>query len=132
MKEGQDFMRVISILAAILGVVVLVMGIMFINQAGVAEEKVAKEIEPLKVSDVDSRYDAVKARQAQLAQAEGAALQAGNPSMTYTYLTLQRTSLGLTRSNLGMADFIRMAGIINIVLGAGVILLAIGMFFRRK
>ncbi|HSW58734.1 MAG TPA: hypothetical protein VLH15_10040 [Dehalococcoidales bacterium] len=125
-------MRVISILAAILGVVVLVMGIMFINQAGVAEEKVAKEIEPLKVSDVDSRYDAVKARQAQLAQAEGAALQAGNPSMTYTYLTLQRTSLGLTRSNLGMADFIRMAGIINIVLGAGVILLAIGMFFRRK
>ncbi len=119
-------------MVAVLGIVVLVMGVVFISQAGAAEQKVADEISPLKVADVNATYDGVKAKQAQLAQAEGAAIKAGNPSMPYTYLTLQRTSLGLTKSNLGVAQFIRTAGIVNIILGVSILLAGIGMFFKSK
>jgi hypothetical protein len=125
-------MRIVSILVAVLGLFVLVLGIVFLTQAGSAEKQIADEIQPLKVADVNTTYDGVKAKQMQLAQKEGAAIQAGNPSGTYTYLTLQRTSLGLTRSNLGIARFTRTAGIVNIILGAGVLLLAIGMLTRSR
>jgi hypothetical protein len=125
-------MRVVSILVAVLGLIVLVLGIVFVSQAGSAEKTIANEIQPLKVENVNATYDSVKAKQMQVAQAEGAAIQAGNPSATYTYLTLQRTSLGLTKSNLGLAQTVRTVGIINIVLGAAILLLAIGMFARSK
>jgi cytochrome c biogenesis factor len=125
-------MRIVSILVAVLGVFVLALGVIFMTQAGSAEKTIADEIQPLKVADVNATYDNVKAKQMQLAQKEGANIQAGNPSSTYTFLTLQRTSLGLTRSNLGVAQFTRTAGIVNIVLGAGVLLLAIMMLIRRK
>jgi hypothetical protein len=125
-------MRVVAILVAVLGLFVLVLGIIFLNQAGSAEKTIADEIQPLKVADVNTTYDGVKAKQMQLAKSEGAAIQTGNPSVTYTYLTLQRTSLGLTKANLGVAQFVRSAGIVNIVLGAGVLLLAIGLLSRAK
>jgi hypothetical protein len=125
-------MRVISILVAVIGLFVLALGIVFMNQAGSAEKTIANEIQPLKIENVNATYDSVKAKQMQVAQAEGAAIQAGNPSATYSYLTLQRTSLGLTKSNLGLAQTVRTVGIINIVLGAGVLLLAIGMFARSR
>ena len=125
-------MRVIAILVAVMGLFVLTLGIVFMNQAGAAEKTIADEIQPLKTADVNATYDSVKAKQMQVAQAEGAAIQAGNPSATYSYLTLQRTSLGLTKSNLGLAQSTRTTGIINIVLGAGILLLAIGMFARSR
>jgi tRNA U34 2-thiouridine synthase MnmA/TrmU len=125
-------MRVVAILVAVLGLFVLALGVIFLNQAGSAEKTIADEIQPLKVADVNTTYDGVKAKQLQLAKAEGAAIQAGNPSGTYTYLTLQRTSLGLTKANLGVAQFVRTAGIVNIVLGAGVLLLALGMLTKVK
>jgi hypothetical protein len=125
-------MRLVAILVAVLGLVVLALGVVFVSQAGSAEKTIANEIQPLKVENVNATYDSVKAKQMQVAQAEGAAIQAGNPSATYTYLTLQRTSLGLTKSNLGLAQTVRTVGIINIVLGAAIVLLAIGMFARSK
>ena len=125
-------MRIVAIVVGVLGIFVLALGIVFLSQAGSAEKKIADEIQPLKVADVNTTYDGVKAKQMQLAQVEGAAIQAGNPSANYTYLTLQRTSLGLTRSNLGVAQFTRTAGIVNIVLGAGILMLAAGMLIRAK
>jgi hypothetical protein len=125
-------MRVLAIVVGVLGLFVLVLGIVFMSQAGSAETKIADEIQPLKVADVNATYDTVKTNQMKLAQAEGAAIKAGNPSISYTYLTLQRTSLGLTKANLGVAQFIRTAGIVNIILGAGVLFLALGMFVRSR
>jgi cytochrome c biogenesis factor len=125
-------MRVVSILVAVLGLLVLAMGVIFITQASSAEKQVADEIQPLKVADVNATYDSVKVKQTALQKAEGAAIQAGNPSITYTYLTLQRTSLGLTKSNLGLAKFIRTIGILNIVLGVSLLVLGFEMMGRRK
>ena len=61
-------MRVLSIVVAVLGLFVLVLGIVFMTQAGSAETKIADEIQPLKVADVNATYDKVKASQIQVAQ----------------------------------------------------------------
>jgi hypothetical protein len=124
--------RIVTIVVGVLGVLILVLGVIFMTQASAAEKKIADEIQPLKIEQVNATYDNVKAKQMQVQQAEGANIQAGNPSLTYTYLTLQRTSLGLTRSNLGIAQFTRTAGIVNIVLGAGILLLALVLLATKK
>lgn len=124
--------RIIAIIVAILGLVGLVFGIMFVLQAGSAEQAVSTEIQPLKIADVNSKYDDVKAKQMSLAATEEPQIQAGKvaPSAMYTYLTVQRTSLGLAKTNIGLAAFVRTCGIIEIIIGLGLILA--GILFLKK
>lgn len=114
------------------GAVSLVFGIIFIVQSGSAKQQIADDIAPLTLDQVDARYDAVVLQHDAIRTAEEPKIQAGQalPSAMYNYLTIQRTSLGLTRSNIGQADFIKMTGIIDIVLGAG--LLFAGMLLMQK
>ena len=57
-------------------------------------------------------------------------IQAGRaaPSAMYNYLTIQRTSLGLARANIGLAGFTRTSGIIDVVVGLGLILVGLELF----
>jgi hypothetical protein len=57
--------------------------------------------------------------------AEEPNIQAGKaaPSAMYNYLTVQRTGLGLARTNVGLVGFIRMGGIIDVILGLGLVLI---------
>lgn len=66
--------------------------------------------------------------------AEEPNIQAGKaaPSAMYNYLTVQRTGLGLTRTNIGLVGFIRMAGIINVVLGVSLVLIGITVPAKSK
>jgi hypothetical protein len=50
----------------------------------------------------------------------------------YNYLTVQRTGLGLARANIGLVGFIRMAGIINIILGVGLVLVGVAAPAKAK
>jgi hypothetical protein len=50
----------------------------------------------------------------------------------YNYLTVQRTGLGLARTNVGLVGFIRMAGIINVVLGLGLVLIGVAAPAKSK
>jgi hypothetical protein len=122
-------MRAISIIILILGVASLVFGVLFITESFSAEDEIAESIAPLALDDVDSRYETVKAQQEVMRAAEGPAIQAGTamPSAMYNYLTIQRTSLGKTRSEIGLATFTRTSGIINIIIGAGLILAGVGL-----
>jgi hypothetical protein len=127
-------MRVIAIIVMILGLASLAFGVVFIMQASSAEDEIAESIQPLKLADVDSRYEDVKARQTAIKMAEEPAIQAGQaePSAMYNYLTIQRTGLGKTRGEIGMASFTRMSGIINAIVGAGLILAGVGLLRKAS
>ena len=123
-----------AIVVAVLGVVCLVFGIIFITQASSAEQEVADEIQPLTIAEVDAKYDAVKALQQTQAATEEPGIQARTaaPSTMYNYLTVQRTSLGLARTNIGLAGFVRTSGIIDIIVGVGLILAGLGLFKKTQ
>ncbi len=114
-------MRTISIIVVILGLVSIIFGILFITQASAAENEVAESIAPLPLSQLDDQYDAVKAQYEQM-KAAGA-----QPSTDYNYLTIQKTGLGLARSNVGTAQAVRINGIIDIILGLGLGLTGLGL-----
>jgi len=126
-------MRVMAIIIVILGLASLVLGILFITEASSAEDEIAESIAPLPLDGVDSRYEDVKAQQSAMRAVEGPAIQSGaDPSAMYNYLTIQRTSLGLTRSQIGLASLTRTSGIINIIVGLGLILAGVGLFKKSQ
>ena len=127
-------MRAIAIIVMILGLASLAFGVVFIMQASSAETQIAESIQPLKLADVDSRYEDVKAKQTAIKMAEEPQIQAGQaqPSAMYNYLTIQRTGLGKTRAEIGMVSFTRMSGTINIIVGAGMILAGVGLLRKAS
>jgi hypothetical protein len=112
-------MRVIAICVIILGLAALVFGILFIPQASSGEKEIADSIAPLKLSEVNANYAGAKA--AVTAQAAKEA-DLTNPSAKYLNLAGQRTSLALAKANIGTAKMVRTSGIIDILLGLGLIL----------
>jgi hypothetical protein len=126
----STFTRWNAIVVAVLGVVALVFGIIFITQASSAEQDIANEIQPLKIAEVDAKYEAVKASQTALAMTEEPNIQAKTaaPTATYSYLTAQRASLALAKTNIGLAGFVRTSGIMGIIVGVGLILVGLGLF----
>ena len=121
-------MKTLAILVVILGLASLVMGIIFVVNSGSARAEVADSINPLPLANLDAQYDQVKGAQQQMAQQEGAAIQQGNPSAGYVWMTLQRTSLGLARSNVGIANLTQILGYLNIVIGIALVVVSLGMF----
>ena len=119
-------MRIIGIIVLILGVAGLAFGVLLIPQSYSAEDDIAESIAPLPLDQVDSQYDAVKAKYTQMKES------GAPPSVEYNYLTVQKTGLGLTRSQIGLASFTRTSGIINIILGVGLILAGIGLMRKGQ
>ena len=115
-------MRIIAVIIMILGLASLVFGVVFVAQASSAEDEVAESIAPLPLDQLDAQYDTVKAQYEQM-KAAGA-----QPGTDYNYLIIQKTGLGLARSNIGIAQSVRMNGIIDIVLGLGLGLAGLGLF----
>ncbi len=104
---------------AIVGVVCIVFGIMFILEAGNAEQRVADEIAPVTLSTLDATYDQISAAYSAVR---------GTDAPEESVLLGKKTSLGLARSNIGTIDFVRNTAILEIVLGAGLVLAGAGLF----
>ena len=123
-------MRLCSIVVSLVGVAALVFGIIFITQAGSSAQEVADSIQPVTLAELDGRYEAVKVQQMATRAAEEPQIQAGTaaPSSTYNYLTIQRTALGLARTNVGLAALVRTNGILDILVGIGLVLAGVGLF----
>jgi len=123
-------MRLFSIFVSLIGVITLVLGVVFITQAGSSEQEVAASIQPVTLEELDGKYEAVKTQQMALRAAEEPQIQAGTaaPSSTYNYLTIQRSSLGLARTNVGLAALVRTNGTINIIIGLGLVLAGFSLF----
>ena len=124
--------RVIAMVVALIGVAILVMGILFVMQANTGKQKVADEISPIALSDLNAKYDTVKAGQEKVMAAEEPNIQAGKaaPSVMYDYLSAQRALLGLAKSNIETAKFVMMSGIVDIVLGIGLILAGMVLYMK--
>lgn len=119
-------MRVISVIVVILGLASLVLGVLFITQAADAEQKVADSIAPLPLDQLDATYDAVTAQYNQ-------AKAAGTPiSPDYNALYGNKVGLGLAKSNVGTASFVQTTGIINILIGAGLVLAGLALLRRAS
>ena len=115
---------IISVIVLLLGVASIVFGVLFMTQAGGARDEVAGSIAPVALAELDATYDAVKANYDAMKAVVEPQIQAGQaePSSTYNYLTIQKVGLGLARTNVGLANYMKYAGIVDIVVGAGLLL----------
>jgi predicted nicotinamide N-methyase len=114
-------MRILGIVILILGLVGVVFGIIFLPMASSAEQQVADSIAPqLTLDKVDATYDKL--------DAQLKAMVGNEPQ--YLQVFAQRTSVGLAKSNMGVAKLVRYLGILNICVGAG--LAAAGFYVFRK
>ncbi len=114
-----------AISIAIVGVVAIVFGIMGIMEAGKAEDKVAEELAPagIEICDVNAAYGAASA-------AVGQAMMSGDQETIQDAL-IQKSSLGLAKSNVGTIKFLRNTAILEIIAGAGFVLAGVGLFMKR-
>ena len=110
-----------ALILTIVGIVCIVFGVMSIMEAGNAEEKVAEELAPAGIALAD-----VHAAYGQASAALGLAMQSGDQEAIQN-ATLQKTSLGLAKANVGTIKFVRNTGILEIVLGAGLVLASAGL-----
>jgi hypothetical protein len=94
---------------------------MFILQANTSQQKVADELAPIQISEVNAKYGQVSG-----------ALKAATDPAQITSLTLTKTSLGLAKSNIGTIKFLQNSGIVNIIIGVGFLLISTGLFKRSQ
>lgn len=127
-------MRALAVIVVILGLAALVFGILFIPQASSAEQEIADSVAPLTLDQVDAKYDAVAVKYNAMKAAEEPKIQAGQaaPSDTYNYLSAQRALLGLAKTNIGTAKFVRLNGIIDILVGLGLVLAGLGLLRKSQ
>jgi hypothetical protein len=111
----------IALTIAVVGVVCIVFGIMGIMGAGNSEQEVADELAPVTIANLDDTYDQISAAYSAVR---------GTDSPEESVLLGKKTSLGLARSNIGTIDFVRNTSILEIVIGAGLVIASIG-FFKR-
>lgn len=115
-------MRLLALLVVILGIATLIFGIMFIPQASSAKQEVVESLSTgVTLDNLDDTYDMVDQQLTQVPK--------DNPQ----YLTLfaQRTSLGLARANVGIAKMANTVGIVNIIIGVGLIFGGCALMMRR-
>jgi len=115
--------NIVSILLAVIGVVCVVFGVLFIMSANSGKQTVVDELTAsgVTVDNINDKYDQAKAGLAQ-------ALAAGTAGTeTAQSLGWQKASLGLGKSNLAMVDFVQKSGILTIVIGAGLVLAGWGL-----
>jgi hypothetical protein len=116
-------MRVIAIIIAILGLAGLVFGILLVTQAASAEQEVADSLTaPVTLDTLDATYDGINAKVKQMPQTDPQYL---------TYFA-QRTSLGLARSNVGTASLARTSGVVDIIMGLGLLLAGIALLRKSQ
>ena len=127
----MGLVRWMALIVVLLGVVSLVLGVALMGSAGSAKGQLAEDLKPLLTLDqVQARYDSVKPKQIAVAQAEEPNIQAGKaaPSTLYTYLTVSRAGLGLTRASLGLISLVRITGIMSLVSGIALVLAGLGLY----
>ncbi|MGP8080564.1 MAG: hypothetical protein ACLPVI_08670 [Dehalococcoidales bacterium] len=115
---------ILKLLVSIIGVAAIVFGIIFIFQSCPAKKQVADNIAPVTLSQLNATYNTVTANLTTVMQAEEPNIQAGTaqPSATFAYLSAQQAGLGLAKSNVGTANMVMMMGIVDVIIGLGLVI----------
>jgi predicted PurR-regulated permease PerM len=120
-------MRLLALVVVILGIAALVFGILFIPQASQAKQKVADSLTaPITLDTLDATYDQICGAYDQL---KASGMPSSDPQ--YVMVLGQRTSLGLAKSNVGVAKVLQTMGIVNIIIGAGLVLAGCALMMRK-
>jgi hypothetical protein len=121
--EGAAMKNFLSILVAIIGVVCVVFGVLFIMQARTNKTTVVDELTAsgLTTGTLNAAYDQAKAG---LSQALGAGAAGAESAQSAGW---QKVSLGLAKSNLETVDFVQKSGILAIIIGVGFFLAGWGI-----
>jgi hypothetical protein len=121
-------MRVLGILCIILGIAAVVFGILFIPQANSAKQQVADSLTaPVTLDNLDATYDQISAMFDQL---KASGMPSSDPQ--YVMALGQRTSMGLARANVGTAKMVMTSGIIDIIVGLGLVLGGFGLLRKAQ
>jgi hypothetical protein len=118
-------MRAIAIIVIILGVASLGIGVLFYINSVSAEDEVAESIAPLPLDQLDAQYDQVTAQYNQMKEA------GAPPSAEFNYLYGNKVGLGLARANAGTANFVMMSGIVQAIVGIGLILAGVALLKKE-
>jgi hypothetical protein len=129
-------MRALAVVIAVLGVFTLAIGVVFITQAASGEKTLSDQLQmglqPLAIGDVQAAYDKATSEMVQMKPSELQQLAAGKSvSANYLNVVNQVTALGLSRSNIGILQATRMNGIIDVVLGASLVMAGVVLLSRR-
>jgi predicted PurR-regulated permease PerM len=120
-------MRLLALVVVILGIATLVFGILFIPQASDAKQKVADSLTaPITLDTLDATYDQICGAYDQL---KASGMPSSDPQ--YVMVLGQRTSLGLAKSNVGVAKVLQTMGIVNIIIGAGLVFAGCALMMRK-
>jgi len=115
-------MRLFALLAIILGIATLVFGIIFIPQASSAKQEVKDSLTTgVTLDNLDNTYDTVDQQLSQMP----------NTNPQYLMVFAERTSLGLARANVGTAKVLQTMGIIDILIGVGLICGGCALMMRK-
>jgi predicted PurR-regulated permease PerM len=120
-------MRLLALVVVILGIAALVFGILFIPQASQAKQKVADSLTaPVTLDNLDATYDQISGAYDQI---KASGMPSSDPQ--YVMILGQRTSLGLAKSNVGVAKVLQTMGIVNIIIGAGLVFAGCALMMRK-
>jgi hypothetical protein len=121
-------MRILALLVIILGIAALVFGIIFFPQASSAKQKVADSLTSgVTLDTLDATYDKIDGSLKQL-QASG--MPSTDPQ--YVMVFGQRTSLGLAKTNVGVAKVLQTMGIVDIIAGVGLVFAGCALWRKNR
>jgi hypothetical protein len=116
--------NVLSVLVAVVGVVCIVFGVLFILQA---QDGRATLVDELAASNIT--LDTLNTAYDQANTGLGLAMQSGDDEKIQD-AGWQKASLAVAKSNAGVVDFAQNSGILMIVIGAGLIFAGWGLMIK--
>ena len=114
-------MRVLAVIVMLLGIASIVFGVIFVVNGMDGRQEVADSIAPLTFGEHEAKYDTVTDQYNQM-KAAGA-----QPDTQFNYLYATKTGLGLARANKGTSESVMYNGIVDICVGAGLVLGGLGL-----
>jgi hypothetical protein len=114
-------MRILSLVTLILGLAAIVLGVVFMMNASSGNDEIATSVAPLTLDQVGPTYDQLVAAVSQMPKTD--------PSYVATFG--QKTAIGLAKSNMANMKILKLNGIVDIIIGAGLLLAGLALFIRR-
>ena len=114
-------MRILALVTLILGLAAIVLGVVFMMNASSGNDEIAASVAPLTLDQVEPTYDQLVAAVSQ------------TPATDPTYATVfgKKTALGLAKANIANMKILRLNGLVDIIVGLGLLLTGFALFSKK-
>jgi hypothetical protein len=110
-------MRILALVTLILGLAAIVLGVVFMMNSGSGNDEIATSVAPLTLDQVEPTY----------IQLVAAVSQAPNDAALFG----KKTALGLAKANIANMKILNLNGIVDIIVGLGLLLTGIALFSKK-